>query len=185
MYVCTKNKPALERFSACFMQCASCCIALTHAASALLQVYACTKNKPTLQILKPLMERSPAPCSMPAFSKLKEAYQQAQAWLARATEPLAGTVTELRVLEALCSDASRIAVVMPGDQPLPSQHHHSIVSLLRSPVVTMFCKLLYYLALQQAHQAADSTLNPNPFIMGCRSALLDSCCCLMLQRRKV
>ena len=66
------------------------------------QVYGCAKNKPTLQALQPLMERSPAPCSMPAFSKLKEAYQQAQAWLARAAEPLAGTITELRVLEGLC-----------------------------------------------------------------------------------
>lgn len=65
------------------------------------RVYACTKNKPTLQALQPIVERDPAPCSMPAFTKLKDAYQQAKAWLARAAEPLAGNLIELKVMHVV------------------------------------------------------------------------------------
>ena len=71
------------------------------------RVYAFTKNKPTLVALKPIVQREPAPCSMPAFTKLREAFQQAEAWLVRAAEPLADKPTELKVLETLCSEASR------------------------------------------------------------------------------
>ncbi len=71
------------------------------------RVYAFTKNKPTLEALKPISQREPAPCSMLAFTKLREAFQQAEAWLVRAAEPLADKPTELKVLETLCSEASR------------------------------------------------------------------------------
>ena len=67
------------------------------------KVYAFSKNKPTLQALQPIVERDPAPCSMPAFTKLREAFQQGQAWLARAAEPLAGSLTELKVPNLVCS----------------------------------------------------------------------------------
>lgn len=74
------------------------------------KVYAFTKNKPTLQALKPIIQRDPAPCNMPAFTKLMEAFHQAGAWLVRAAEPLDDKPTELRVLETLCSEASRIPI---------------------------------------------------------------------------
>lgn len=77
------------------------------------RVYAFTKNKPTLEALKPIIQREPAPCSMPAFTKLREAFQQAEAWLVRAAEPLADKPTELKVLETLCSEASRIPINLP------------------------------------------------------------------------
>lgn len=60
------------------------------------RVYAFSKSKPTLQALQPIVQREPAPCSMPAFTKLREAYQHGQAWLLRAAEPLAGNLTELK-----------------------------------------------------------------------------------------
>ena len=74
------------------------------------KVYAFTKNKPTLAALKPIIERDPAPCNMPAFTKLKEAHQQAEAWLVRAADPLGDKPTELKVMEMLCSEASRIPI---------------------------------------------------------------------------
>lgn len=77
------------------------------------KVYAFTKNKPTLQALKPIIDRTPSPCNMPAFSKLKEAYSQAGAWLVRAADPLSDKPTELRAVETLCSEASRIPVNLP------------------------------------------------------------------------
>lgn len=77
------------------------------------KVYAFTKNKPTLQALKPIIDRTPPPCNMPAFVKLKEAFQQAEAWLVRAADPLSDKITELRAVEALCSEASRIPINLP------------------------------------------------------------------------
>ena len=77
------------------------------------KVYSFTKNKPTLQALQPIIQRVPPPCIMPAFTKLKEAYHQAEAWLVRAAEPLAGQPTELRLIEMLCSEASRIPINIP------------------------------------------------------------------------
>ena len=77
------------------------------------KVYSFTKNKPTMQALKPIIDRTPTPCNMPAFSKLREAYHQAQAWLVRAADPLSDRTTELRAVEALCSEASRIPINLP------------------------------------------------------------------------
>ena len=77
------------------------------------KVYAFTKNRPTLAALKPVIDRIPPPCSMPAFNKLKEAYHMAEAWLVRAAEPLSDTPTELRTVETLCSEASRIPINLP------------------------------------------------------------------------
>ena len=77
------------------------------------KVYAFTKNKPTLQALKPIIDRTPSPCNMPAFSKLKEAYHQAGVWLARAADPLSDKITELRAVETLCSEVSRIPINLP------------------------------------------------------------------------
>lgn len=71
------------------------------------KVYSFTKNKPTLEALAPIIQRHPAPCTMPAFTKLREAFQQAGAWLGRAADPLADKPIELKGLETLCSEASR------------------------------------------------------------------------------
>lgn len=87
------------------------------------KVYAFTKHKPTLQALKPIVDRTPSPCSMPAFSKLKEAYQQAGAWLVRAADPLSDKTTELRAVETLCSEASRISVNLPEAKGLRETMH--------------------------------------------------------------
>ena len=82
------------------------------------KVYAFTKNKPTLQALEPIIERTPSPCNMPAFSKLKEAYHMAGAWLVRAADPLSDKTTELRAVESLCSEASRIPINLPEAKAL-------------------------------------------------------------------
>ena len=82
------------------------------------KVYAFTKNKPTMDALKPLIGRTPHPCNIPAFNKLKEAYQQAEAWLVRAAEPLEDKPTELRTVETLCSEASRIPINLPESRKL-------------------------------------------------------------------
>lgn len=82
------------------------------------KVYAFTKNKPTLDTLRPIIERTPHPCHMPAFNKLKEAFQQAEAWLVRAAEPLGDKTTELRAVETLCSEASRIPINLPESKKL-------------------------------------------------------------------
>ena len=69
-------------------------------------VQAAARNKPTRQIAKPLIERDPPPCTMPAFTKLQDAYHQTEAWLVRAADPISGKVTELKTLETLCSEVS-------------------------------------------------------------------------------
>ncbi|KAK9819859.1 hypothetical protein WJX72_003401 [[Myrmecia] bisecta] len=83
------------------------------------QVNGFVKNKPTLEAVAPVLAWDPAPVYVSGFVKLKEGAAGAQAWLGRAAEVLADKhVVELRVLEALVTEASRFPISLPDSKVL-------------------------------------------------------------------
>lgn len=78
------------------------------------QVNALIKAKGTLEAVGEVVAWSPPPIHVPNFPRLREQYQLALAWKERAAPALVeGASVEVRTLEMLTYDASKIQIVLP------------------------------------------------------------------------
>eukprot|EP00884_Botryococcus_braunii_P010330 jgi/Botrbrau1/19299/Bobra.0073s0042.1 len=83
------------------------------------KVNALIKVKGSLEAVGEVVAWSPPPIHVPNFNKLREQYQAAQAWKERATPFLPeGTSIDLRTLELLTYDASKIQISLPEAKTL-------------------------------------------------------------------
>ena len=79
------------------------------------QVTALLKSKGAMSALEPVVAWDPAPVYVSGYTKLREGYGAAAAWLRKAGEVLGdaeGSV-QLKTLESLVSEAARIPVSLP------------------------------------------------------------------------
>lgn len=89
---------------------------------ALGQVTALLKSKGAMSALQPVVAWDPAPVYVSGYTKLREGYGAAAAWLRKAGEVLddsEGSV-QLKTLESLVSEASRIPVSLPDAKVVPA-----------------------------------------------------------------
>ena len=79
-----------------------------------LQVNACLKARTPVEALAPLVAWDPAPVCVSGYERLRDEYVAALAWRERAEAVLSdqGPV-QLKTLEGLAAEASRIRLVLP------------------------------------------------------------------------
>lgn len=78
------------------------------------QVNALLKTKGTLEAVGEVVAWNPPPIHVPNFPRLREQHQVALAWKERAAPTLVeGACVDLRTLEMLAYDASKIQIFLP------------------------------------------------------------------------